>query len=59
MGMGLSHRSVGCVLTALGCPASRMSSWRTVQEDAKTVARSMSARAMSETPVIGTDETIV
>ena len=29
--LGLSHRSVGCVLTALGYLASRMSSWRAVQ----------------------------
>ena len=29
--LGLSHRSVGCVLTALGQPASRISGWRAVQ----------------------------
>ncbi len=29
--LGLSHRLVGCVLTALGQPASRISGWRTVQ----------------------------
>lgn len=37
--LGLSHRSVGCVLTALGCPASRMSSWRSVQEAGRAAAR--------------------
>ena len=57
--LGLSHRSVGCVLTALGCPASRMSSWRAVQEAGKA-ARGMSRRTMSgNAPVIGADETIV
>ena len=29
--LGLSHRSVGCVLTALGQPASRICGWRAVQ----------------------------
>ena len=56
----LSHRSVGCVLTELGCPAYRMSSWRTVQEAGKTAARGMSKRAMNgSAPVMGADETIV
>ena len=40
----LSDRSVGCVLTALGYPASRMSGWRAVQEAGKAAARSMSER---------------
>ena len=30
--LGLSHRSVSHLLTALGCKLSRMSSWRDVQE---------------------------
>ena len=58
--LGLSHRSVGCVLTALGRPASRMSSWRAVQEAGGAAARSMSKRGMSgSAPVMGADETIV
>ena len=58
--LGLSHRSVGCVLTALGCPASRMSGWRAVQEAGRAAARGMNKRAMSaNAPVIGADETIV
>ena len=56
---GLSHRSVGCVLAALGCPASRMGGWRAVQEAGGAAARGMSERAASGTPVIGADETIV
>ena len=40
--LGLSHRSVGCVLTALGCTASRMSSWRAVQEAGRAATRGMS-----------------
>ena len=39
--LGLSHRSVGCILTALGCPASRMSSWRAVQDAGKAAASGM------------------
>ena len=50
--LGLSRRSVGCVLTALGCPASRISSWRAVQE-AGRAARGMSKRATGRTPVMG------
>ena len=54
-----SHRSVGCLLTALGCPASRMSGWRAVQEAGRAAARGMSERATCKAPVIGVDETIV
>ena len=57
--LGLSHKSVGCVLTALGCPASRMSGWRAVQEAGKAAARGMSKRAAGRAPVMGADETIV
>ena len=46
--LGLSRRSVGCVLTALGCPASRMSGGRAVQEAGKAAARGMSERAMGD-----------
>ena len=57
---GLARRSVGCVLTALGCPASWMSGWRAVQEAGKEAARGMSELAMNGgAPVIGADETIV
>ena len=44
--LGLSHRSVGCVSTALGYLASRMSDWRAVQEAGRV-------------PMMGADETIV
>ena len=57
--LGLSHRSVGCVLTALGCPTSRMSSWRAVQEAGRAAARGVSKCATGRTQVMGTDETIV
>ena len=57
--LGLSHRSVAHLLTALGCPASRMSSWRAVQEAGRAVARDMSKRATGSAPVMGADETIV
>ena len=57
--LGLSHRSVECVLTALGCPAYRMSSWRVAQEVGKA-AHGMGKSAMSDNaPAIGADETIV
>ena len=58
--LGLSRRSVAHPLSALGCPASRMSGWRAVQETGKAAALGMSARAMSgRTPVMGADETTV
>ena len=56
--LGLSHRSVRCALTALGCPAYRMSGWRAVQEAGKAAARGMSKRATGRTPVIGANEAI-
>ena len=46
-------------MTALDCPASRMSGWRAVQEAGGTAARGMSKRATGKAPVIGADETIV
>ena len=47
-------------MTALGCPASKMSSWRAVQEAGSAAARGMSKRGMNgDTPVMGADETIV
>ena len=49
---------MGCVLTALGCSASRMSSWA-VQDAASAMARGLSERTASRTPVMGADETIV
>ena len=52
--LGLSHKSVGCVLMALGCRASRMSSWRAVQGAGRATAHSMSKRDMSgKAPVMG------
>ena len=58
--LGLSRRSVGCVLTALGCLASMMSGWRAVQEAGRAAARGMSKRTMGDSaPVIGADQTIV
>ena len=45
--LGLSHRSVAHLLTALGCPASRMSNWRAVQEAGRAAVSGMSKRAMN------------
>ena len=55
----LSRRSALHPLSAPECPASRMSSWRTVQEAGRTAARGMSKRVAGRTPVMGADETIV
>ena len=57
--LGLSHISMGCVLMAMGCPASRMSSWRAVQEVGSAAGCGISKRATGRTPVMGADETIV
>ena len=57
--LGLAYRSVGCVLTALGSPASRMSGWRAVQEAGRAAARGRSENAAGRTSVMGTDEAIV
>ena len=56
--LGLSHRSVGHMLCALGCELSRMSSWRDVQEAGAGAGRWVS-RARRRVRVMGADETVV
>ena len=57
--LGLSHRSVSHVLTALGCALSRMSSWRDVQEaGSNAIARWMNRKG-GRVVVMGADETVV
>ena len=56
--LGLSHRSVGHMLCALGCELSRMSSWRDVQEAGTGSGRWLS-RARGRVRVMGADETVV
>lgn len=56
--LGLSHRSVGHVLGALGCELSPMSSWRDVQEVGSGASRWVS-RARGRVRVMGADETVV
>ena len=50
--LGLSHRSVSNLLTALGSALSRMSSWRDVQEAGVGAMR-------ARVEVVGADETVV
>lgn len=57
--LGLSHRSVAHLLSALERPASMMSGWRAVQEADRAATRGLSKRAMSgNAPAMGADETI-
>lgn len=56
--LGLSHRSVGHMLCALGCELSRMSSWRDVQELGSGALRWVS-RTRGRVRVIGADETVL
>ena len=57
--LGLSHRSVGHLLTALGCELSRMSSWRDVQEAGKLAMGECKGRVSERVRVVGADETVV
>ena len=45
--LGLSHRSVSNLLTALGSALSRMSSWRDVQEADETMLRMKGEKVVS------------
>ena len=55
----LSHRSVGHLLTALGCELSRMSSWRDVQEAGAGAKRALSGGVGARVEVVGADETVL
>ena len=57
--LGLSHRSVGHLLTALGCELSRMSSWRDVQEAGVGAMRALGRRVRERVEVVGADETML
>ena len=57
--LGLSHRSVGHLLTALGCQLSRMSSWRDVQEAGVGAMRALGRRVSGRVEVVGVDETML
>ena len=54
-GMGLSHNSVSQVLSSLGAPIAKMTSWRDVQEVGVNLRRM--PRATGSIAVIGVDET--
>lgn len=57
--LGLSHRSVSNLLTALGSALSRMSSWRDVQEAGVGAMRALSGGLRARVEVVGADETVV
>ena len=57
--LGLSHRSVGHLLTALGCELSRMCSWRDVQEAGKLAMGACKRRVSARVAVVGADETVL
>lgn len=57
--LGLSHRSVGHLLTALGCELSPMSSWRDVQEAGKLAMGECKRRVSARVAVVGADETVL
>lgn len=57
--LGLSHRSVSHLLTALGCKLSRMSSWRDVQESGVGAMKELGGRVNARVAVVGADETVL
>ena len=57
--LGLSHRSVGHLLSALGCELSRMSSWRDVQEAGELAKGAAERRVRGRVSVAGADETML
>lgn len=55
--LGLSHQSISYLLTALGVPIAKMTSWRDVQEAGLAAARRQALPASVE--VMGADETVL
>ena len=57
--LGLSLRSTGHLLGALGCSLSRMSVWRDVQEAGSNSLSGWLSRARGRVKLMGADETVV